>query len=580
MKKLLITFNLLFITTIITAQCLSGDCKNGFGKIQYQDGVYEGTFKNGNLDGIGIMQYTNGNYYFGQLINSKFTGLGYFQWKDGQNHFGKWENALQNGEGIFNDAKANPTAGTWEKGVHKSNQNTDVQTNNPPNSIGNCINGYGRITYTDGSLIQAIFENGKAKLGRIMKANQYTYDGQIKNNLPNGYGQMGYTNGDHYFGFFKDGKKHGEGIFTPKSKLRYYGFWENDVYIGQKPNKGFCNELIALSKLTKKERDELKVLNTLNNSEHILEAKFDNKFNMSYFSNEDKSDVIVVKFDTNLGDVSREYLKMIKEKIDHCSELKHVIGGYLEEKYSIGNVFINLRDTQLFVQISIIYPFEDLTCISGDCQNGFGKKEYSNGDAYEGNFVNGIKNGIGSYTWASGNNYEGDWKSGERTGKGILTWANGDKYEGDFMDNKQNGKGTIIWITGNKYEGDFLNNKLTGYGKYYNVEGLSYEGNFLDDLYHGTGTSYLKDGGKFIANFKEGKLQGFGQFFMADGKLAYEGQYEDGVAKGHGTVFYSNGSKYIGNFSDNKPNGLGKMVDKDGKLINEGQFKDGEYVGQ
>lgn len=143
MKKLLLTLNLLFITTIVTSQCVLGDCQNGFGKIQYQDAVYEGIFKNGNLDGLGIMQYTNGNYYFGQFNNSKFRGFGYFQWKDGQNHFGKWENSLQNGAGIFNNAKENITAGNWENGVFKSAENTEVQTNNPTNSVGNCINGYG-----------------------------------------------------------------------------------------------------------------------------------------------------------------------------------------------------------------------------------------------------------------------------------------------------------------------------------------------------------------------------------------------------------------------------------------------------
>ena len=178
MKKLLITLNLLIVSTIISAQCITGDCENGYGKMQSQEGFFEGFFKDGKPDKLGIMQYTNGNYYFGQIANSKYNGYGYVQYKDGQNYIGEWSNGAQHGLGIYNDAKQNPTAGVWENGNFKTAQNSEVQTNNPPNCIGNCINGYGRITYTDGSLIQAIFVNGVATYGQIKKSG-YNFGGTI-----------------------------------------------------------------------------------------------------------------------------------------------------------------------------------------------------------------------------------------------------------------------------------------------------------------------------------------------------------------------------------------------------------------
>ena len=352
MKKTIIIIILLF-TNLISAQCISGDCKNGFGKIQYQDAVYEGTFKNGNLEGIGIIQYTNGNYYFGQFISSKFTGFGYFQWKDGQNHFGKWENSLQNGKGIYNDAKANPTAGTWEKGVYKSNQNTEVQSNNPPNSIGNCINGYGRITYTDGSLIQAIFENGKAKLGRITKVNQYTYDGQIENSLPNGYGQIGYTNGDHYFGNFKEGFRQGLGILTKKDGSKTYGTWKNDKLL-ELNEVTFCNEI---QKLTRLHISQVLTLpyekNDLFTSEKTLKNKFLNVYQLTLkrapFNDDYDLTITFPKSILNTPIVSKQKLN---EVLTECNNLIKKEDFY----FSFEDISISINEENYDNTITIRYP--------------------------------------------------------------------------------------------------------------------------------------------------------------------------------------------------------------------------------
>ena len=43
----------------------------------------------------------------------------------------------------------------------------------------------------------------------------------------------------------------------------------------------------------------------------------------------------------------------------------------------------------------------------------------SNGDVYEGQFVDGLKEGFGVYIWASGSKYEGNWKAGKKHGQGV-----------------------------------------------------------------------------------------------------------------------------------------------------------------
>ena len=43
-------------------------------------------------------------------------------------------------------------------------------------------------------------------------------------------------------------------------------------------------------------------------------------------------------------------------------------------------------------------------------------------------------------------------------GKGTLLYSNGNKYEGNFIDDLKHGEGIFIWSNNDRYEGDFKNN--------------------------------------------------------------------------------------------------------------------------
>ena len=91
---------------------------------------------------------------------------------------------------------------------------------------------------------------------------------------------------------------------------------------------------------------------------------------------------------------------------------------------------------------------------------------YSNGDRYEGDFINGMFHGKGVFIWANGDRYEGNFFLNKRTGIGIYSWPNGERYEGQFVDGKLNGWGTYTWPDRSFYEGEFINNVRTGNGVY------------------------------------------------------------------------------------------------------------------
>ena len=105
-------------------KCISGNCKNGYGKFSNNDGVYEGdilnyqphgkgTFKykagysftgdfvKGSPNGKGLMEYDNGNIYKGEYKDWKITGYGEYTWTNGDTYKGLFKNNTFHGKGIF-----------------------------------------------------------------------------------------------------------------------------------------------------------------------------------------------------------------------------------------------------------------------------------------------------------------------------------------------------------------------------------------------------------------------------------------------------------------------------------------------
>ncbi|MBK7139781.1 MAG: hypothetical protein IPH74_12475 [Bacteroidetes bacterium] len=60
----------------------------------------------------------------------------------------------------------------------------------------------------------------------------------------------------------------------------------------------------------------------------------------------------------------------------------------------------------------------------------------------------------------------------------IAIYTNGDKYDGDFVNGIREGDGIYYWKEGEKYIGKYKNNKRNGYGKYYDANGNIIEQGF------------------------------------------------------------------------------------------------------
>jgi hypothetical protein len=94
-------------------------------------------------------------------------------------------------------------------------------------------------------------------------------------------------------------------------------------------------------------------------------------------------------------------------------------------------------------------------CVSGDCNNGFGKFVYSDGDVYEGNFLLGYRHGFGKYIYYEGDVYDGIWSWNIRTGLGYYKWPSGNEYIGYWVDNNMEGLGTKYYASGTNEAGEW-----------------------------------------------------------------------------------------------------------------------------
>ena len=87
---------------------------------------------------------------------------------------------------------------------------------------------------------------------------------------------------------------------------------------------------------------------------------------------------------------------------------------------------------------------------------------FLSGNAYaecKGNCVN----GQGTMEWSNGDKYTGEWKNSETHGQGTIEWSNGDKYVGEWKNGKMHGQGTMSWAGGKSWSGMWKNNEKVDY---------------------------------------------------------------------------------------------------------------------
>jgi hypothetical protein len=277
-------------------------------------------------------------------------------------------------------------------------------------------------------------------------------------------------------------------------------------------------------------------------------------------------------------------------------------------------------------------------CLSGDCFNGNGVKDLSDGSRYVGRFEHGLPAGYGSCHFSDGSKYVGDWYMGKPHGLGMKFLTDGTRQKGRWQhgtlisveaetsplqEQKDaivvsgcisgdcwNGEGVYVFKSGATYSGTFVNGEVNGVGICDYPDGSRYFGAWKDRFPHGNGTMAYADGairnGRWergievkasgdidteylikesaigTSNVQSGCISGdcnHGNGTMAypDGSK-YEGAFVNGKPQGKGVFYYANQTRFEGDFSGGLPHGFGTLIAADGHR-NSGVWEFGEYLG-
>ena len=75
--------------------------QEGFGKYISRNRIKYGVWENGNIEGNGVSQYSDGSVYKGKYVGGVKQGEGSYTWTNGQKFVGNWLNNELHGNGIL-----------------------------------------------------------------------------------------------------------------------------------------------------------------------------------------------------------------------------------------------------------------------------------------------------------------------------------------------------------------------------------------------------------------------------------------------------------------------------------------------
>ena len=161
----------------------------GYGQMWRAGNVYEGYFEAGEQNGYGKMTYRNGDVYEGEFVNGEPSGYGEMTYEDGTVYEGNWAAGEQNGSGRLIIASGGVYVGNFVDG-ERTGFGTYTRTDGAVYEgqfVGGEQTGYGKMTYADGAIYEA-------------------YEGEWVNGTWNGSGKLTWADGTVYEGIFLNGE--------------------------------------------------------------------------------------------------------------------------------------------------------------------------------------------------------------------------------------------------------------------------------------------------------------------------------------------------------------------------------------
>lgn len=211
--------------------CVQGDCQNGWGKYQYDNGHYDGFWKDGLKNGYGLYKWPDTGKYIGNWVNDIMEGYGVYIAENKDNIIGTYADGKLNGRGLT------VTGETWEQGLFSAGKLVNAYSFEKTGkdigcTQGNCQNKYGRFQWDNGDSFVGFFKGGNMYMGTYTFANGDRYSGMFNaQNQFEGMGRFFFSEGAYYGGQWLDGKYSGRGYYHDKDLKQQIGIWEQGTLI-------------------------------------------------------------------------------------------------------------------------------------------------------------------------------------------------------------------------------------------------------------------------------------------------------------------------------------------------------------
>ena len=206
----------------------------------------------------------------------------------------------------------------------------------------------------------------------------------------------------------------------------------------------------------------------------------------------------------------------------------------------------------------------DLTCIEGNCQDGYGKVQLTKNETMEGFFENGMAYGPllllkPETNLESFSTFKGDYNKPigfeYNYTKGKSTLLINRDLELAMAYSPQNNEFFVMIVSGSEIEKSIklksnsnspcqVGNCQDGAGFYVYSNGATYMGFFKNGKYHGPGQLNYNDKQYYIGNFYLGKKSGLGTYVW-DQDTNYFGEWQNDKYHGKGVYQYSKSSKKL-----------------------------------
>ena len=197
------------------------------------DFSYEGEWKNGKRDGLGIYIKKNVAKFIGYFIEDQVEGFGKLTDRNGDVYIGYWLTSQASGFGIYTRKKIISYKGYWK---NDKQDKFGIEVWPKFDYIGDYSNGvkegYG-IMNIKGGIYEGEMKGGNFNgIGKFTFNNKRRYEGEFINNKMEGYGILYLPGNKIFVGHFKDDIQDGFGVFYTNKKI-YIGFWQNMLLKGE-----------------------------------------------------------------------------------------------------------------------------------------------------------------------------------------------------------------------------------------------------------------------------------------------------------------------------------------------------------